>query len=471
MSPEEPADALPPNCIEAEKGLIGCLLLDSSFPGTAAVATALQRITDPEMWFDIRHRSIYSAIVSVHAHKHPVTPHTVLVELQRDNPTDQALPYLVECMELAPSPGAAPHYLDVVVEKYRARKLIQLCLKTSDEAYKVNGEGASGVIAEASKAIARLRLLNHKVPDDMDSLVKQLSEQLASGDQTGLVGLNTGFPSLDAHTLGLKAGEFWVVGARPSIGKTTLLRNIAVKLAVEDGVPSVIYSFETRADALLYQIVCTMARVNARDAKKGDITDEERSAVTAAMLKLKKSPLYIVPAGAMAGVTGEGAFTVEQLQADIERRRSVNAIGAVFVDYIQLVPSTLRYQNRSIQVGEVTSALKSAATQNNIPIMAAAQLNRESEKDNRQPILSDLRESGSIEADADVVALLHRPKMDKPYLDLCLAKIRCASPRTFTIEFDRALGSMAEVVIEPEDQPQVDNPPKKARKKHGQGEW
>jgi len=315
------------------------------------------------------------------------------------------LNYLMTLPNQVPSAANLSYYLEIVHEKYLLRKMIQTCTSVVGRIYGHEGE-VDALMDEVERDI--LRVSEERVEATDDSIKELVNKAINTVEdlqkrQGGLTGVGTGFVDLDKMTSGLQAGEMIVIAARPSMGKTSLAMNIAEHVAVEKKLPVGVFSLEMTAAALVLRMLCSRAQVNLRNVREGFLAERDFPKLTGAAGKLAGAPLFIDDSAGMS---------ILQLRAKARRLWQQYQIKLFVVDYLQLLHSTSRRaDNRQQEIADISSGIKALAKELNVPILVLSQLNREPERrePGAKPRLSDLRESGAIEQDADVVGLLYRP--------------------------------------------------------------
>lgn len=404
-SPEKPnTEALPPHSEEAERGVLGCVMLA---PPEVLAECVVRFKPGAEVFFDLRHRAIYSAALDMFNEQRPIDILTLTQELrdlmQLDNCGGVA--YLAELANCTPSAANLSYYIDILLAKYSLRKLIQTCHSTITKALE-GTEDASALVSKAEQAI-----------DDVVAVTQNVSTLHRAGDllpateqaiakfhetQGQLEGLPTGLADLDKIINGLRRTEMIVIAARPSCGKTSLAMNIAEHVSVDLGIPVGFFSLEMSAEALMFRLVCGRARVNQGRVRAGQCEQSDFAKLAAANTEILPAPFYI---------DEEGGLSVLQLKSKARRLKTMHGVQLLVVDYLQLMHGGGRHSSRQEEVGYISKHVKSLAKELDVPIIVLAQLNREMEKGgHRKPRMSDLRESGSIEQDADVVAMLYPAK-------------------------------------------------------------
>ncbi len=396
-------DRLPPHALEAEQGVLGCILLSPP----ECLGMCIERFkAGPDVFYDLRHRQIYELLVQMYDRKEAVDLLTLQQRLKDTNQLEAVggLAYLASLPDAVPSAANLSYYADIVREKHLLRRMIQTCMSVVGRVYEQEGE-VDALLDEVERDV--LKISEDRVEAsslNIKDLVRKAITTIEEFHQRQgmLTGLSTGFPDLDKMTSGLHGGEMIVVAARPSMGKTSLAMNIAEHVAVEERLPVGVFSLEMTAESLVLRMLCSRSRVNLRSIRDGFLAERDFPKLTGSAGKLAGAPLVIDDAPGLS---------VLQFRAKARRMMQQYGIKLFVVDYLQLLHSTSRRaENRQQEIADISNGIKALAKELNVPIIVLSQLNRELEKDkNRKPRLSDLRESGAIEQDADLVALLYKP--------------------------------------------------------------
>src|SRR5437588_417259 len=400
-------DRLPPHSIEAEQGVLGCVLLSPN----ECMGLCIEKFrAGSEMFYDLRHRHIYELLVEMYDHREAIDLLTVQQRLKDRNQLEAVggLAYLSSLPDAVPSAANLSYYADIVWEKHLLRRMIQTCTEVVGRVYEHEGE-VDALLDEVERDV--LRISEERV-EDRTSTIKQLVHKAINTiedyhqRQGMLTGIGTGFEDFDKMTSGLHAGEMIVIAARPSMGKTSLAMNIAEYVAVDKKLPVGVFSLEMTAESLVLRMLCSRARVNLRNVRDGFLAERDFPKLTGSAGKLANAPLFI---------DDTSGLSILQLRAKARRMTQQYGIKLFVVDYLQLVNSTSRRaENRQQEIADISNGIKALAKELNVPVIVLSQLNRELEKDkNRKPRLSDLRESGAIEQDADLVGLLYKPDAEK----------------------------------------------------------
>ncbi len=404
-APIDPAklDRLPPHSVEAEQGVLGCVLLS---PGEAMGACIEKLKSGAEVFYDLRHQTIFNTLAAMYDNREAIDLITLQQRLKDQQLLEQigGITYLSTLLDSVPSAANLSYYADIVQEKYLLRKMIRVCTEVVGRVYEFEGE-VDALMDEVERDILRIsesRVQSHSAT--IKDLVKKAINTIEDFHQRQgmLTGIGTGFRDLDKMTSGLHGGEMVVIAARPSVGKTSLAMNIAENVAIEQGLPVGVFSLEMTAESLVLRMLCSRSRVNLRNVRDGFLAERDFPKLTGAAGKLAKAPLFI---------DDSSGLSILQMRAKARRMQQQYGIKLFVIDYLQLLHSTSRRaENRQQEIADISSGIKSLAKELNVPVIVLSQLNRELERDkNRKPRLSDLRESGSIEQDADLVGLLYRP--------------------------------------------------------------
>lgn len=384
-------DRLPPHNDDAETALIGCLL-----SGETEFVQAALAVTREEHFYDLRNQTVFRAVSAMAAEGVGVDLATLQVRLRSAGTLDSVggVARLVACQDACPSPAAWFYFFETIRQKATLRKLGATCAKIGAEILQPDAD-ADALLASAERAVLAVRGSEVRGEASMKDHVLAVTDALER-DMNGnaMRGLSTGFPTLDRWTRGLKPQNLVVIAARPAVGKSALATQIAFRVALDDRKPVAIFSLEMSGPEITERAMKLRARVgDTRHMNHGEMV-----AMSKAGIAISKAPVFILD---------NGAITIGQLQADARRLHQRHGLALVVVDYIQLVHSGGKPQNRTIEVGEVSRGLKQLAKELNVPVVALSQLSRDCEKEGRAPRASDLRESGDLEADADIIVMLH----------------------------------------------------------------
>ncbi|MFO1487232.1 MAG: replicative DNA helicase [Verrucomicrobiota bacterium] len=396
-------DRLPPHSPEAEVGVLGCVLLSPN----ESMGDCIQKLkAGAETFYDLRHQTIFAMLAEMYDAREAIDVITVQQRLKDKQLLEQVggIGYLAELPNAVPSAANVSYYLDIVQEKYLLRKMIHTCTDVVGRVYDFEGE-VDMLMDEVERDIlkiseARVQTENRTMKELVKSAITQIEDFHTR--QGMLTGIATGFTDLDKMTSGLHPGEMVVIAARPSMGKTSLAMNIAEHVAIDQKLPVGVFSLEMTSESLVLRMLCSRSRVNLRNIRDGFLAERDFPKLTGAAGKLAAAPLFI---------DDSSGLSVLQMRAKARRMHQQHGIKLFVIDYLQLLHSTARRaENRQQEIADISSGVKSLAKELKVPVIVLSQLNRELEKDkNRKPRMSDLRESGSIEQDADLIALLYKP--------------------------------------------------------------
>jgi replicative DNA helicase len=397
-------DRLPPHSPEAEMGVLGCALLSPN----ECMGECLEKLKDGvEVFYDLRHQTIFETLVAMFDTRAAIDVITLQQRLKDKQLLEQVggIAYLSSLQDAVPSAANLSYYLEIVREKFLLRKMIQTCTEVVGRVYDYEGE-VDALMDEVERDVLRISesRAQGSIATTKDLVGKAIGTIENYFSRKGVLnGLGTGFPDLDRMTDGLHGSEMVVIAARPSMGKTSLAMNIVEHVVLEQKLPAAVFSLEMSAEALILRMMCSIARVNLRSIREGFMNESDFPKLTSAAGKLSNAPLFI---------DDSAGLSILQFRARARRLHQQHGVKLFVVDYLQLLHSTARrsQENRQQEIADISSGIKALAKELKVPVLVLSQLNRELEKDkSRKPRLSDLRESGAIEQDADVVGLLYKP--------------------------------------------------------------
>lgn len=390
---------VPPQAVDVERYILGALLLDKE-----AVAVALEEIEETYFYRDA-HRLIFSAMISLYKKNEPIDLITLAEELQRQKSLEEigGAPYLAELASLVPSSANIEYHLQIVKEKGVLRQLIHACTDILKDSYDSQAE-VEYVLSRAQQEIFDiLKTQKQRSYQGINTILNETFtelERLHHLDHTGIIGVPSGFTALDNLTAGFQKGDLIILAGRPSMGKTAFGLNIARNAAVEGGVPIGIFSLEMSDMQLVQRLLCAEAMVDSQKLRTGKLADKEWPKLSRCAGRLADSPIYI---------DDTAGLDILKLSARARRMALERNIGLFIVDYMQLMEAPKGFDNRQQEISYISRSLKSLAKQLNVPIIALSQLSRAVEaRPDRRPMLSDLRESGAIEQDSDLVMFVYR---------------------------------------------------------------
>ncbi|HZY19358.1 MAG TPA: replicative DNA helicase [Ramlibacter sp.] len=396
---------VPPHSVEAESSVLGGLLLDNG-----AWDRVGDLLTDGD-FYRYEHKLVYAAIGALINASRPADVITVFEHLQNLGKAEEVggLAYLNSLAQYVPSASNIRRYAEIVRERSILRKLVSASDEIATAAFNTQGKAVDQILDEAEQKIFNIGEEGSRMKQGfqgMDSLVVELLDRVQemADNPNDITGVPTGFHDLDRMTSGMQAGDMIVLAARPSMGKTAFAINIAEHVALNEGLPVAVFSMEMGASQLAVRIVGSIGRIDQGHLRTGKLNDDEWPRLTEAIEKLRNVSLHI---------DETPGLTVSELRANARRlaRQCGGKLGLIVIDYLQLmsVSSGMSDENRATAVGEISRGLKMLAKELGCPVIALSQLSRgvESRTDKR-PMMSDLRESGAIEQDADVIMFIYR---------------------------------------------------------------
>ena len=427
--------SLPPHSTDAEAALIGGLLLDSENQAYDKIAD----IVSERDFYHTENKEVFKVIQSL-SEESKVTD-LLTVSDYLDSSTEfepkPSIEYLSEIVESTAGNSNITEYAKIIREKALLRELIQISSEIAQSAYKPEGKSPSELVDIAESHIFEIaeRGNRNMVFAEMSDLVKQTYDELDKRSQGGgnITGVSSGFRELDNLTAGLQNGELIIIAGRPSMGKTEFALNIAEHTALADENPVAIFSMEMSASSLAQRMISSLGRVNAHSIKTGQLEEKDWNRVDGAIQQIKNAPIYI---------DDTPSLTPIELRARARRIQREKGLSLIVIDYLQLMSVHGNKENRATEISEISRNLKALARELNIPIIALSQLNRSVEqRTDKQPQMSDLRESGAIEQDADLIAFIYREEVYDPDTDkkgvalINVAKQRNGSIGQFNLTF------------------------------------
>ncbi len=395
---------LPPQNLEAEKSVLGAMLIDEE-----AIGFALE-ILNAAWFYQESHRRIFSAILDLYNNRKNVDLITLSEKLKQDGQLEAVggQTYLSRLIDLVPTAANVEHYANIVKEKGILRLLITNATKIVHEAYEAKSD-VSEVVDSAEKLIFEISDLKHSQNSvHIKELVKTTIERIDTLYQRKehVTGLETGFSEFDRMTSGLQPSDLVIVAGRPSMGKSALAASILEHIGIQLKKPVAFFSLEMSKEQLVQRMLCSQARVDAHKVRSGYLAPSDWPKLTSAAGRLSGSSIFIDDTPAISAL---------ELRAKARRLKSHHDIQLIVLDYLQLMRGNTKTDNRQQEISEISRSIKALARELSIPIIALSQLSRavESRQDHR-PQLSDLRESGAIEQDADVVVLMMREEYYNP---------------------------------------------------------
>lgn len=437
LAPSSTGFKLPPHSLEAEQALLGGLLLDN---------TAWDRVADlvgPDDFYRDEHKRIFRHISRLVEQGRPADVVTVHESLEKSGEAEAAggLAYLAELANQTPSAANVRRYGEIIRERAILRKLIAVADEIAASALSPMGREAKSLLDEAEARIfeiaeAGARSLTGFIPigQALKFVVDRVQELYDRADPSEVTGVPTGYVDLDEKTSGLQPSDLIILAGRPAMGKTTLALNIAEHVAIHQRLPVAVFSMEMPSTQLATRFLASPGRIDMQNLRRGRLSDDDWQRLTAAMGKLYEAPIFIDETPGLNPI---------DLRARARRlARQCGKLGLIVIDYLQLMTGTRESDNRATELSEISRSVKSLAKELNVPIIALSQLNRSLEqRPNKRPVMSDLRESGAIEQDADIIMFIYRDEVynpdtpDKGVAEIIIAKHRNGPTGTIRLSF------------------------------------
>jgi replicative DNA helicase len=403
---------LPPHSVEAEQSVLGGLLLDN---------TAWDKIADligESDFYRADHRLIYRSISRLIEHSRPADVITVAESLEstKELETVGGIAYVGALAQNTPTAANIRRYAEIVRERAVMRKLAEVGTEIADAAYNPMGKEAGQLLDEAESKVfaiseegARGRQGFMEMPPLLTQVVERIDLLYNRDNPSDVTGVPTGFTDLDRMTSGLQPGDLVVVAGRPSMGKTALALNIAEHVALSEKMPVAVFSMEMAGTQLVMRMLGALGRLDQHKMRTGALNDDDWQKLTAAVGRLNEAPVYIDESGMLNPTELRGRAR------RLHRQCGGPGLGLIVVDYLQLMETGDSSENRATEIAEISRSLKAVAKELNVPVMALSQLNRGLEqRPNKRPVMSDLRESGAIEQDADLILFIYRDEVYNP---------------------------------------------------------
>ncbi|NCU17172.1 replicative DNA helicase [Pallidibacillus pasinlerensis] len=424
-------DRTPPQNIEAEQAVLGAILIE---PESLTVASEL---LIPEDFYRSSHQKIFSAILKLSDQGKAIDVVTVTEELAATEQLENigGVSYLMELANAVPTAANVDYYARIVEEKSLLRRLIRTATEIAQEGYNREDEVES-LLSEAEKKI--MEVSGRKSAGSFISIKDVLVEaydkiETLASSKGEITGIPTGFTELDKMTAGFQKNDLIIVAARPSVGKTAFALNIAQNVATKTDEVVAIFSLEMGAEQLVMRMLSSEGNINAQNLRTGDLSDEDWRKLTMAMGSLSNAEIYI---------DDTPGIRMAEMRAKCRRLKQERGLGMILIDYLQLIQGDGRQDNRQQEVSEISRSLKALARELEVPVIALSQLSRSVEqRQDKRPMMSDIRESGSIEQDADIVAFLYRDDYydketeNKNIIEIIIAKQRNGPVGTVQLAF------------------------------------
>src|SRR5512139_2024439 len=392
---------LPPQHIEAEQSVLGGILIENY------AINKVMEILKPDDFYRESHRKIYEALIVLSERDEPADSITLTNELKNSGHLDSVggVSYVASLIDLVPTAANIEYYAKIVKEKAILRKLIQTSTEIITQSYEDRGD-VEGFLDEAERAIFdisenRVRPSFYSIKDVVKDSFKIL-ERLFQKKEL-VTGVPSGFKELDRMTAGFQPSDLIIIAGRPSMGKTAFCLNVAQYAAIENKIPVAVFSLEMSKEQLVIRMLCSEAHVEGTRLRTGFLNESDWPKLTIAAGNLSESPIYI---------DDTAALSVLEMRAKARRLKADYGLGMVIVDYLQLMRGRARVESRQQEISEISRSLKALAKELAIPVIAVSQLSRKTEeRTGNRPQLSDLRESGAIEQDADLILFIYRDEV------------------------------------------------------------
>lgn len=430
---ESQIDKLPPQNIEAEQSILGAILIDNE-----ALTKALE-VIDPDDFYKQSHRKIFQAMIELFERSEPIDLITLTNNMKKQDELDTVggVSYLSSLVNMVPTAANIKYHSKIVREKGLLRNLLRSATEIASRVYEDNLE-AEELVDYAERSI--FDISDKKIKASFVTLKEvikgsfEMIEHLYDNKET-VTGIPSGFKDLDNLTTGFQKGDLIVVGGRPSMGKTAFALNVAQYVGLESKEPVAIFSLEMAKEQLAFRMLCSEAMVNSSSIRKGFIQKGDWHKLTAAASRLTGAPIFI---------DDSSGITVLELRAKARRLKMEHGLSLVIVDYLQLMRSKGSFERREQEISDISRSLKALAKELSVPVIAVSQLNRSVEQRRPPtPILADLRESGAIEQDADVILFLYRDEVynkdnsaNKGEAEVIIAKQRNGPTGLVKLTFD-----------------------------------
>jgi replicative DNA helicase len=423
--PDQAAEALrvPPHSIQGEQSVLGGLMLDNR-----AWDQVADRVAEGD-FYRREHQLVFKAIAALAERGQPFDVVTLSEELQRHDALAAAggLSYLGTLAKDTPSAANIRAYADIVRERSVMRQLISVGTQIADSGFQPEGRDSQALLDEAEAKVFQIAE-QHTRGEGFESIKSLLTkavdriETLFQKDEP-FTGLGSGFTDFDQMTSGLQPADLIIVAGRPSMGKTTFAMNVAENVAIQSKVPVAVFSMEMPGESLAMRMMSSLGRIDQHRVRTGKLEDDEWPRLTSAVSILAEAPLFIDDTPALSPI---------ELRARARRlKREHGGLGLIVIDYLQLMQAPGQGENRTTEISAISRGLKSLAKELEVPVIALSQLNRSLEqRTNKRPIMSDLRESGAIEQDADLVVFIYRDEVynedsqDKGSAEIIIGKQR-----------------------------------------------
>ncbi|MFH2013320.1 MAG: replicative DNA helicase [Pseudomonadota bacterium] len=401
VNKELPQYKVPPQNIEAEQSILGGILLDNE------VFHQVLEVLNEDDFYHASHRKVFLSMIELYENNEPVDLITLTNTLKNKSQLDEigGVSYLTSLVDSIPTTANISYYTKIIKEKSILRKLINKTTEIASMSYE-NTDDVDDLLDQAERAI--FEISENKVKPSFYSIREMIKDSFKSIESLYekkelITGIPTGFEGIDKFTSGFQLSDLIIIAGRPSMGKTSFALNIAQHAAIESNIPVGIFSLEMSKEQLSLRMLCSEAKVDAQRLRSGFLNESDWPKLTRAAGSLSEAPIF---------VDDTPALSVLEVRAKARRLKSEKGLGLIIVDYLQLMRGRVNVERREQEISEISRSLKSLAKELNLPVVALSQLNRKVEdRHDRRPQLADLRESGAIEQDADVIIFIYRDEI------------------------------------------------------------
>jgi replicative DNA helicase len=395
---------IPPHNTDAEQSVLGAMLESKE-----AIANVVEVLTADD-FYTPAHSLVYAAILNLYGGGRPADAITVAEELARRGELENigGRPYILGLLEAYPTASSAAHYARIVEEHALLRRLIEAGNVVQEIGFSMP-EDVEDALDKSEEVIYKVG--DRRLRDDVQPIHKLLVENMEAIEAlydrgANVTGLASGFPDLDEMTAGFQPSNLVIVAARPSMGKSALMSDFALYAALQQATPVVIFSLEMSRHEMVQRFLSSQAKVDSQRLRRGSLQEQDWTRLSAALGRLAEAPIFI---------DDSASITLMEMRAKCRRLKAKHGLGLILIDYLQLMQSPRRSENRQQEVSEISRSLKMLAKELKVPVVCASQLNRGVEyRQDKRPLLGDLRESGAIEQDADIVMFLYRDEVYNP---------------------------------------------------------
>ncbi len=428
---ERSSGRLPPQDVDAERSVLGAMLLEEN------AVTDVVALVAPDDFYRSAHARIFEGMLALYERNEPIDEVTVAAQLKATSQLEGVggAAYLASLTERVPTAANAVHYARIVRERALARRLIHAATSIATSGYEGNAEVDVLLDQAEAKIFEITSAREHRAFTPLKEVVKEAFKRIEKlyERKEAVTGVPTGFVDLDRLTSGLQASDLIIVAGRPSMGKTAFALNCGLNAALRHSTPVAVFSLEMSKEQLVMRMLCSEARIDGQRLRGGFLKDSDWPKLAKAAGMLAEAPLYI---------DDTGALSILEMRAKARRLQAEKGLGLVVVDYLQLMRGRSSNEGREREISEISRGLKALAKELTVPVVALSQLNRSLEqRQDKRPMLSDLRESGAIEQDADVICFVYRDEYynadspDKGLAEIIVGKQRNGPTDTVKLKF------------------------------------